>query len=120
MRWPDERDRELLDALIVAAAVLTKAKVGPGERRVPEVFVELIAAVDESVTSASGNADDPGSTMDGVFEVGVTPDEAGAQVGLSGRQVRNLAGAGFVRHIRVGRGYRVDLEDLRRHLRERS
>lgn len=112
MRWPAERDQALLEGLLALAEVVVLASCGP---RVPAVVVEFMEDLSESASSGTGTADGPGGSLDDVSE-GMTPDAAGAVVGLSGRQVRKLCATGRVRATRVGTRYVVDLVDLRRHV----
>lgn len=111
MRWPAERSQEALDGLLVLARAAVLSTTG---ERVPGVVVELLEALAADV-SADGNAVGGGGSMD-AMGMGLTADEAGSQVGLTGARVRQLCRAGLVRHELLAGRYLVDVDDLRRHL----
>lgn len=114
MRWPAARSQEALDGLLVLARVAVAA---PSHEKVPAVVVELIEALSADAMSESGPAVVAPETLGVVGIEGMTADEAGAAVGLTGKHVRRLCSAGVVRHTLLGSRYVVDVSDLRRHLR---
>ena len=106
------------DALQLLVAQI--ARMHPGWEPPPAVVEVLEQLFDEAAVSVNGNLRKAADTLDHV--VRVTPQEAGDEVGLSARRVRQLAAAGLVRSHRHGggRALLVDLNDLHRYLRERS
>ncbi|NNM44594.1 hypothetical protein [Knoellia koreensis] len=99
--------------------ILAQVAIRAKGRTVPPVVCELMDALQADSVSDSGSAGESSVSLEDV-STRVTADEAGAAVGLSGRQVRNLCAAGLVSHTRAGRAYVVDLTDLRRHLGQAS
>lgn len=83
-------------------------------------FLEALSAVDvarERGVSEFGNPEGLPATLVDMR----TPDDAGAEVGLSGSRVRQLRRAGLVACRPSGaRGYLVDVESLRTYLRGRG
>lgn len=110
------RAREAADGLM---AVLQPLVRSPGGRqRVPGVVIELLQALmQQADVSELGSASGRTGRLVDVTGYG-SPADAGAAVGLSARRVRQLCAVGVVAHERVGaRGYLVDVNDLRRHIR---
>jgi hypothetical protein len=110
------RAGEVFDGLMTVLRLLVRA---PGGReRVPGVVLELLGALQEQTESCEFATSSDGSGTLVAVRDHQSPAEAGASVGVSAAWVRKLCAGGHVRHQRVGRrGYLVDVDDLRRHLR---
>ncbi len=110
------RAQEARDGLLLFARDASRQGV-----EVPNVVKELLRdlhgqALANDRVSEVGSRQVERETIDDVRAYGA-PDEAGRQVGLSGRRVRQLCAAGLVAHRQIGAGrYMVDLDDLQRHL----
>lgn len=110
------RAQEARDGLLLFARDASRQGVD-----VPTVVKELLRdlhgqALANDRVSEVGSGGVERETIDGMRAYGA-PDEAGRQVGLSGRRVRQLCAAGLVAHRQIGGGrYLVDLDDLQRHL----
>lgn len=113
MRWPDDRVQELVDGLMDLLAVATSAS---SAQKVPGVVVDLLEELHAEAMSDLGHAGPGAVTLGDVSDTWVIANEAGRAVGMTGRQVRRLCSAGLVRHRVTRAGYKVDVEDLRRHL----
>jgi hypothetical protein len=96
--------------------VLLAVAVGiPSESKVAGVVGDLLEDLQAALVSAGGNERSAEPRMGDVFE-GVSADEAGATVGLTGARVRQLCRAGLVTHTKVTGAYVVDVDALRQHL----
>ncbi len=116
MRWPAERSQEAFDGLLVLARIAALAR---SQEKVPGVVVDLMQALAEDAVSTHGSGSGSGGTLMDMSK-GLPADQAGAEVGLSGRRVRQLCCDGLVRHVMFDGRYVVDVEDLRAHLRGRA